>query len=125
MEKQVNIASYLDSTYLKTAAESGISQIETKEIVINSINEAIEYLKKKTLTSQKNSITNIYSKRAVYYKFPIFLRALLLFLYRYIIKKGFLDGLNGIFYNLLQTLYYRLLVDLLITFHRISLIFKW
>ena len=42
MEKQVNIESYLDSTYLKTAAEAGISEIETKEIVISSINEAIE-----------------------------------------------------------------------------------
>jgi len=42
MEKQVSIASYLDSTYLKTAAEAGISQIETKEIVVNSINEAID-----------------------------------------------------------------------------------
>ena len=87
-------------------------------------NEAMEYLKMKTLKSQKNSITNIHSKRAAYYKFPIFLRAFLLLLYRYIYKKGFLDGLNGILYNLLQTLYYRLLVDLLITFHRIRLIFK-
>ncbi len=42
MEKQVNIASYLDSTYLKTADEAGISQSETKEIVINSIKEAID-----------------------------------------------------------------------------------
>ena len=42
MEKQVNIATYLDSTYLKTPAESGISVIETKEIVINSIKEAID-----------------------------------------------------------------------------------
>ena len=42
MEKQVNISSYLDSTYLKTAAEAGISQFETKEIVINFIKEAID-----------------------------------------------------------------------------------
>ena len=42
MEKQVNIAGYLDSTYLKTAAEEGTSEIETKEIVINSINQAID-----------------------------------------------------------------------------------
>jgi len=42
MEKQVNIAEYLDSTYLKTASEAGISELETKEIVINSINEAIQ-----------------------------------------------------------------------------------
>jgi len=42
MEKQVNIASFLDSTYLKTADEAGISEQETKEIVINSIQEAIQ-----------------------------------------------------------------------------------
>ena len=42
MEKQVNIASYLDSTYLKTAAEAVVSEIETKEIVVNSIKEAID-----------------------------------------------------------------------------------
>ena len=42
MEKQVNIAGYLDSTYLKTAAEAGVSEIETKEIVINAIKEAID-----------------------------------------------------------------------------------
>ena len=42
MEKQVNIADYLDSTYLKTADEAGISEQETKEIVLNSIQEAIQ-----------------------------------------------------------------------------------
>jgi len=42
MEKQVNIAGYLDSTYLKTSAESGVSEIETKEIVINAIKDAID-----------------------------------------------------------------------------------
>ena len=42
MEKQVNIAGYLDSTYLKTSTEAGVSEIETKEIVINAIKEAID-----------------------------------------------------------------------------------
>ena len=42
MEKQLNIAGYLDSTYLKTSAEAGVSEIETKEIVINAIKEAID-----------------------------------------------------------------------------------
>jgi len=42
MEKQVNIASYLDSTYLKTASEAGISEVKTKEIVVNAIKEAID-----------------------------------------------------------------------------------
>ena len=42
MEKQVNIANYLDSTYLKTAAEAGISELETKEVVVAAIHEAIQ-----------------------------------------------------------------------------------
>ena len=42
MEKQVNIAGYLDSTYLKTSAEERVSEIETKEIVFNAIKEAID-----------------------------------------------------------------------------------
>ena len=42
MEKQVNIAQYLDSTYLKTAQESGLSELETKEIVVKLIHEAIQ-----------------------------------------------------------------------------------
>lgn len=42
MEKQVNIAQYLDSTYLKTAKEVGLSELETKEIVVKLIHEAIQ-----------------------------------------------------------------------------------
>tara|TARA_B110000967_G_C18853823_1_gene546028 strand:+ start:461 stop:1201 length:741 start_codon:yes stop_codon:yes gene_type:complete len=42
LKKKVNIASYLDSTYLKTTDETGVSGIETKEIVINYIMEAID-----------------------------------------------------------------------------------
>jgi len=46
-----------------------------------------------------------------YYQFPIFIRPILLFFYRYILKKGYLDGIAGFFFSLLQTLYYRILVD--------------
>ena len=42
MEKQVNIAQYLDSTYLKTAKEVGLSELETKEMVVKLIHEAIQ-----------------------------------------------------------------------------------
>ena len=42
MEKLENIADYLDSTYLKTSAEEGVSEIETKEFVFNAIKEAID-----------------------------------------------------------------------------------
>lgn len=55
-----------------------------------------------------------------YYKFPIFLRPFLLFLYRYLFKKGFLDGFLGIKFTLLQTLYYRLLVDYFILIRKLN-----
>tara|TARA_B100001142_G_scaffold103040_1_gene105106 strand:- start:2464 stop:3186 length:723 start_codon:yes stop_codon:yes gene_type:complete len=41
MSKIINIASYLDSTYLKTANESNISELANKECVIKIINDAI------------------------------------------------------------------------------------
>lgn len=38
----MNINQYLDSTYLKTAEQAGISEEETKEKVVELVNEAIE-----------------------------------------------------------------------------------
>ena len=38
----MNIKDYLDSTYLKTASQAGISENENREIVINCIQEAID-----------------------------------------------------------------------------------
>jgi glycosyltransferase involved in cell wall biosynthesis len=50
-------------------------------------------------------------RRAIYYRAPIFLRALALYLYRYLWKAGFLDGFQGAIFFALQTLLYRLMVD--------------
>ena len=41
MGEQLNIAKYLDSTYLKTSDEAGITELENKAIVLLSIDEAI------------------------------------------------------------------------------------
>ena len=38
-----NIAKYLDSTYLKTATEAGITDSENKKLVFSVIDEAITY----------------------------------------------------------------------------------
>ena len=38
----MNIKQYLDSTYLKTAAQAGLSENENKEVVTAAIQEAIE-----------------------------------------------------------------------------------
>ena len=49
--------------------------------------------------------------RGVYDSFPLFVRPLLLFFYRYILRGGFLDGKEGLVFCVLQTLWFRFLVD--------------
>jgi glycosyltransferase involved in cell wall biosynthesis len=51
------------------------------------------------------------AQRAWYYRQPIFARALLLFLYRYVWKRGFLDGKEGLIFYVLQTFWFRFLID--------------
>jgi len=63
---------------------------------------------------KKNNLDKKLLQKIYYYKYPIFIRPILLFLYRYFIKKGFLDGVTGLKFNILQTLFYRLLVDVFI-----------
>lgn len=46
-----------------------------------------------------------------YYRLPIFIRPFLLFFYRYIIRFGFLDGKEGLIFFVLQTFWFRFLVD--------------
>jgi hypothetical protein len=49
--------------------------------------------------------------RGTYNRLPRFLRALLLFLYRYVLRLGFLDGRAGLIFFVLQTFWFRFLVD--------------
>jgi glycosyltransferase involved in cell wall biosynthesis len=51
------------------------------------------------------------AQRARYYRQPMFLRAFLLFVYRYFWKRGFLDGREGLIFYVLQTLWFRFLID--------------
>jgi len=50
-------------------------------------------------------------KMSFYYKLPLFLRAFLYFIYRYIFRLGFLDGIKGLVFHFLQGFWYRFLVD--------------
>ena len=75
-------------------------------------------IKNKKINYKKND--KKFVQKIFYYRFPIFLRPVLLFLYRYIVKKGLLDGIAGIKFNIMQTLYYRLLVDYFIMTYLIS-----
>lgn len=49
--------------------------------------------------------------KKTYYAFPPFIRAFAFFVYRYVIRLGFLDGAKGFLFALLQVLWYRSLVD--------------
>jgi len=49
--------------------------------------------------------------RARYNGAPRFLRAFLLFFYRYVLRLGFLDGKAGLIFFVLQTFWFRFLVD--------------
>ena len=51
-------------------------------------------------------------KDLVYSRLPISLRAFMYFLYRYVLRLGFLDGGKGFLWHFLQGFWYRLLVDI-------------
>ena len=50
-------------------------------------------------------------KFGIYYKFPLFFRSWLLFMYYYIARLGFLDGKEGFVYHYMYHRWYRSLVD--------------
>lgn len=71
-----------------------------------STREAIDYLLN---NRKKNFYFN--TNKKLYYQFPIFLRPIIYFFYRYIFKLGFLNGWQGLFFDLSQGLIYRIAVD--------------
>lgn len=50
-------------------------------------------------------------RSSVYGRAPLFLRAFAYFLYRYILRLGFLDGIEGLIFHFLQGCWYRFYVD--------------
>lgn len=74
-----------------------------------AIREAIDYL------IHKNQKNYYYKKsKKIYYKFPILIRPFIYFFYRYFFKLGFLNGWQGLIFDLLQGFYYRFAVDICI-----------
>jgi len=49
--------------------------------------------------------------RQQYNRMPLFVRPFVLFVYRYFIRRGFLDGTEGFIFWVLQTFWFRFLVD--------------
>ena len=83
-----------------------------------SIKEAIELLDVEYNLLNTVKLSNI-SQQALkkkklklkYVKSPLFLRSFIYFIYRYILKLGFLDGKEGFLWHFLHGWWYRTLVD--------------
>ncbi len=50
-------------------------------------------------------------KHNIFEKFPLFIRSFIYFSYRYFLRLGFLDGKEGLIFFVLQTFWFRFLVD--------------
>jgi len=50
-------------------------------------------------------------QKNIWWSLPLFLRPFLYFLYRYVIRLGFLDGRVGLIFHVLQGFWFRFLVD--------------
>ena len=86
--------------------------------------EALSYLETFSNKSTKNQINenlfgntperNKWFKNNFFYRLPIFIRCFAYFIYRYILKFGFLDGKNGFIFHVMHSFWYRFLVDSII-----------
>jgi glycosyltransferase involved in cell wall biosynthesis len=54
----------------------------------------------------------------VWYRMPLYVRPVFLFVYQYVIRGGFLDGWNGFVFHALQDFWFRLMVDIHIADYR-------
>lgn len=64
------------------------------------------------IDAEDKEITKTRNKKfGVYYKFPLFFRSWLMFIYAYIFQLGFLDGKEGFIYHWTYHRWYRCLVD--------------
>lgn len=67
-----------------------------------------------SITSGANAIESRRWMRERYGGLPLFVRPVLYFLYRYVVRLGFLDGKEGLIFHFLQGFWYRFLVDSMI-----------
>ena len=76
-----------------------------------STREAVLRLDTKYSFIDKSKIALHKSNKQFYMKLPMFFRAFFYFCYRYFIKRGFLDGKQGLIWHVLQGFWYQFLVD--------------
>lgn len=87
---------------------NGYSSRESAEILLAEFQNAALHAFRDNNATTGNSQR---LRKSIYRKLPHGHRAILYFLYRYIIRLGFLDGREGVSFHLLQGFWYRYLVD--------------
>lgn len=91
-----------------TARHNRWSDMEAAELLRPNAAAGAGQIKAR-LSSDPRERRRLYKGR--YYQAPPILRAVLLFVYRYLLQGGFLDGRAGFFYAFFQVLWFRMLVD--------------
>lgn len=83
------------------------------DIVDDNLNNLSEFINKhnKYSTSEAIELLKLNKTQSRYYLTPKYLRAIMLFFYKYIFRLGFLDGREGFLYIFFQCLWYRMLCD--------------
>jgi glycosyltransferase involved in cell wall biosynthesis len=87
-----------------------------KKHLVTAKGEVSELLKstevdRGSLFSRKAHLARRYLKVNVYNRLPLFIRSTLYFIYRYILKGGFIDGRAGFSFCFFQAFFYRMLID--------------
>jgi len=81
---------------------------------IDLLNIKYKFLKSDSIEaelSQQQDKRKRWFKEKLYTRLPLFIRPFFYFIYRYIFKLGFLDGIPGLIWHFLQGFWYRFLVD--------------
>lgn len=103
VDDNLNTISFFTLKHDKYSIREAIVELNTKHNILNN------------QTPQNNRLCNeVTSKRnqkTLYSSMPLFLRAFVYFILRYIIRGGFLDGKEGFLWHFLQGWWYRTLVD--------------
>ena len=90
-----------------TARHNRWSDLESKEGDTKN-EEKSDVLQAKVFGDPRERVRFI---KHLYYKMPGGIRAIVYFLYRYLIRLGFLDGKEGLYFAFFQALWFRMLVD--------------
>lgn len=88
-----------------TARHNRWTDAEVKELLGKSVVGRVEASASGNIVQRKRFYKGYYERA------PLFARSIALFFYRYVFKLGFLDGTEGLIFCVLQTLWFRFLID--------------